>query len=136
MKQHKLVNEYDKKECLQIGSYIDEYEKKSNIKVKKVAFVYDQRNKAFYDNIENKSSIQLRALYGDWSTVGALNFYNNRHLEKVKMKLEIYAEYFDMKNWDKLDKEQFVFIDDTLYIYKLSVNDNLFWKYTFCFSFG
>ena len=31
------------------------------------------------------------------------------------MSIEIYKKYFKDKDWNELDKEQFVFIDETLY---------------------
>ena len=50
-----------------------------------------------------------------WCNVDAINYYTNRNLEEVQMPRKIYDEYFKNKDWNELNKEQFVFIDDTLY---------------------
>lgn len=50
-----------------------------------------------------------------WCNVDAINYYTNRNLEKVSMPTGIYNKYFKDKNWNELNKEQFVFVDETLY---------------------
>ena len=50
-----------------------------------------------------------------WCNVDAINYYGNRKLQRVQMYKDTYEKYFEGKNWDKLDKEQFVFEGNTLY---------------------
>lgn len=50
-----------------------------------------------------------------WCNIDALNYYTGRKLETVQMDEDIYNTYFKDKDWDKLDKEQFVFKGDTVF---------------------
>lgn len=50
-----------------------------------------------------------------WCNIDALNYYTGRKLETVQMDKNIYYAYFKGKDWDKLDKEQFVFKGDTVF---------------------
>lgn len=125
MIEHKKVNVQDKKDCEIIGSWIKEYEEKQGIEIKNIVFINNNHTKSYYDNICNKSALCYRALVKQWSRVGAINYYNNREfndvLNEVKNyksyynKINYYRNYFSDKTWDKLDKEQLVFDDDTLY---------------------
>ena len=49
------------------------------------------------------------------SNAGAINYYTNRNLERIKMPANVYDKYFKGKNWDTLEKEQLIFINDVLY---------------------
>ncbi len=113
--QHKKANELDKKECKTVGEYIEQYEKENNIEVKKIAYVYDKNITWCYNELSHKSLFTHRALMIWWCNVDAINYYTNRNLEEVQMPRKIYDEYFKNKDWNELNKEQFVFIDDTLY---------------------
>lgn len=116
MIEHKKVNEISKQESLQIGKYLDEYEKEKDINLKNIVVVYDSRPKIFYSSqVENKSSLCYRALYTEWSHVGTINYYNNRDLKLIEGVEDEYTEYLHSQNWDTLNKEQFIFIDDTVY---------------------
>ena len=57
-----------------------------------------------------------------WCNVDTINYYTNRNLQKVQMEPEIYNTYFKDKDWNKLDREQFVFEGDTVgeLVFKLS----------------
>lgn len=113
--QHKKANELDKQECKIVGEYIEQYEKENNIEVKKIAYAYDKNVTWNYKELSHKSLFTHRALMIWWCNVDAINYYTNRKLEEVKMPIEIYKKYFEDKDWDELNKEQFVFIDETLY---------------------
>ena len=113
--QHKLANELDKAECKKVGEYIRKYEEENNIKVKKICYCYDNDVEWYYKELIHNSLYTHRALMIWWCNIDAINFYNNLELEKVKMSGNVYKEYFEGKNWDELNEEQFIFIDDTLY---------------------
>lgn len=116
MLDHKKVNEISKQEALQIGSYFDEYEKEKNIKLKNIVVVYDLYPQVFYETeISNKSSLCYRALYTEWSHVGTINYYNNRELKLIEGIKDEYTKCLHNQNWETLNKEQFIFIDDTVY---------------------
>lgn len=111
---NKMANEMDKEEALQVNEYILEYEKNNNIEVKNIAFTYD-KNITWNYNLFFDTSYTSRALMVWWCNIDALNYYTGRKLETVQMDKDIYYTYFKDKDWDKLDKEQFVFKGDTVF---------------------
>jgi len=111
---NKMANEMDKEEALQVNEYILEYEKNNNIEVKNIAFTYD-KNITWNYNLFFDTSYTSRALMVWWCNIDALNYYTGRKLETVQMDENIYYAYFKGKDWDKLDKEQFVFKGDTVF---------------------
>lgn len=111
---NKKANEMDKEEALQVNEYILEYEKNNNIEVKNIAFTYD-KNITWNYNLFFDTSYTSRALMIWWCNIDALNYYTGRKLETVQMYKNIYYAYFKGKDWDKLDKEQFVFKGDTVF---------------------
>ena len=111
----KIANKLDKQEAIQANRYINEYEEKSGIKVKYIAVAYDNNVTWNYKEIKHKSLYTHRALMIWWCNIQTINYFGNRNLEKVPMDTKIYNENFYNKNWDSLDKEQFVFKGDTLY---------------------
>lgn len=111
---NKMANEMDKEEALQVNEYILEYEKNNNIEVKNIAFTYD-KNITWNYNLFFDTSYTSRALMVWWCNIDAINYYTGRKLETVQMDKDIYYTYFKDKDWDKLDKEQFVFKGDTVF---------------------
>lgn len=111
---NKMANEMDKEEALQVNEYILEYEKNNNIEVKNIAFTYD-KNITWNYNLFFDTSYTSRALMVWWCNIDDLNYYTGRKLETVQMDENIYYAYFKGKDWDKLDKEQFVFKGDTVF---------------------
>lgn len=112
---HREANKLDRQEALKVNEYIEKYEEENNIEVKYIAVSYDSNITWNYNEIKHKSLYTHRALMIWWCNVDALNYYGNRKLKKVPMRTEIYEKYFKEKNWDKLDKEQFIFEGETLY---------------------
>lgn len=111
----KKANELDKNEALKVNEYMLEYENNNNKKIKNIAICYDKNVTWKYNELKHKSLYTHRALMIWWCNVYAINYYTGRDLQKVQMKTEIYDTYFKDKDWDKLDKEQFVFEGDTMY---------------------
>lgn len=112
---HRQANKLDKIEALKVNQFIEEYEKENNINVKNIAVVYDKNVTWNYNEIKHKSLYTHRALMIWWCNVDTINYYGNRKLEKVQMDKKIYDENFKGKNWNYLDKEQFVFKGNVLY---------------------
>ena len=115
MFSNKKANELDKKEALKVNEYMLEYEQNNNIEIKNIAITYDKNVTWCYNELKHKSLYTHRALMIWWCNVDTINYYTNRNLQKVQMKAEIYDTYFKDKDWDKLEKEQFVFEGDTMY---------------------
>lgn len=112
---HKKANELDKQEALKVNEYMLEYEQNNNIEIKNIAIAYDKNVTWCYNELKHKSLYTHRALMIWWCNVDTINYYTGRKLQKVQMKTEIYNTYFKDKDWDKLEKEQFVFEGDTMY---------------------
>lgn len=112
---HKEANKLDEQEAVQANKFIDEYETESGSKVKYIAVSYDSNITWNYKEIKHKSLYTHRALMIWWCNVETINYFGNRKLEKITMSKQIYDENFKGKNWDSLNKEQFVFEGDTLY---------------------
>ena len=112
---HQIANKLDKEEAIQANKFIEEYENETGIKVKNIAIAYDKDITWYYKEIKHKSLYTHRALMIWWCNVQTINYFGNRNLEKVPMDQTIYNENFYGKNWDSLNKEQFVFKGDTLY---------------------
>lgn len=115
IKDHKLTNKIDQENIKLIDSWIKEYENKNNIKVKKLGFSYDANPTRTYDNIKSQSTFSYRALWAHISIIGSINYYTGRDLKKIFITQKVYDEYFKGKDWNELNKEQLVFIDDKLY---------------------
>lgn len=112
---HKKANELDKKETLKVNEYMLEYEQNNNIEIKNIAITYDKNVTWCYNELKHKSLYTHRALMIWWCNVDTINYYTGRNLQKVQMKPEMYDTYFKDKDWNKLEKEQFVFEGDTMY---------------------
>jgi len=115
MKEHENVEKLTIKECQVIGEYISEYEENTGIKLKNIAVYYDTNTTYFYKEIKNYSALCIRPLSVEWGDNGAINYWCNIKLKEIKPNKEVYNTYFINKNWDTLNREQFVFIDDTLH---------------------
>lgn len=112
---HRKANKLDKIEALQANKYIEEYENETNQKVKYIAVTNDNNVTWTYNELKHKSLYTHRALMIWWCNVQTINYFGNRNLEKVSMPKDIYNEYFKGKNWNSLNRDQFVFKGDTLY---------------------
>lgn len=111
LSQHKIVNQLEREQVNQINAYIEEYEKKNDIEIKKICIItFQGKNDKVYDKeIENKSVLTYNAIRSNWSSDGVINFYTGRKLEKTcitEKTLEIYLE----------DKKEYECIGDTLIV--------------------
>lgn len=112
--EHTKIADNCKKECEQINTYIEKYEQESNTTVKYIAICYDSNPTYFYD-FKKYTSLYLRPLAVEWADDSSINYYTHRKLEEIPMTRDVYKQYFEGKNWDMLNEEQFIFIGDTLY---------------------
>ena len=113
--EHTKVEELTKQECKIIEGYMAKYEKESGIKVTKIAVYNDTKPTYFYKNVKNLSALCVRPLSVEWGDNGSINYWNYRKLKEIKPDKGIEETYFKEKNWNSLDKEQFVFIDDVMH---------------------
>ena len=116
MIEHKKVNKLTEKEAKEIGGYLNEYEENSNVELKNIIIVYDSSPSLYYySETKNRSTLNYRPLYTEWSHVGTINYYTSHNLKWITNINDKYTEELKRHNWDKLDKEQFIFVGDTVY---------------------
>lgn len=98
IRQHKIVNIEEKQEVSKMVEYIKKYEKEENIKVNKIAFIYNIKEykgkKAHYEDVKNMSGITQRATALDWSFIGVFEFYSGIRLERTECTSEMLNKYF------------------------------------------
>lgn len=110
------TNLLDRNIAMSILNEIDKYEKESNITIKKIGIDYDTNLKFYYEGSDVHRCLNLKSLATDWAIEPILEVYGNRKLEGVEVPKAVHDKYFAGKDWDCYDKEQLVFVDDTLYI--------------------
>lgn len=112
--QHKKVNQLEKEESSEIETYIENYEKETNIKINKIAKIRVRNSfqKGYFEEIKNKSDYCKNAIRTDWGIIGALEILENRKLEEIKPTNKEIENYF--KNYDS--EIGYECIGDTLFI--------------------
>lgn len=113
----------DKKLITQIDSVISEYEKNNNVSIKKYAYRIRSDSKTW--SIEsilnnNYTDRKLCTIYTGRRTqimrAELFKIYSNREIEITIFEDEIYEKYFVNRELNEISEENFVFIDDTVYI--------------------
>lgn len=112
--QHKRVNQLEKEESSKIETYIENYEKETNIKINKIAKIRVRNSfqKGYFEEVKNKSDYCKNAIRTDWGIIGALEILENRKLEEIKPTNKEIENYF--KNYDS--EIGYECIGDTLFI--------------------
>lgn len=111
---HKIVNELEEKEAAKIEEYIEQYEKDTNIKVKKITKIPVRKkiNKVYFDEVLTKSNYGENAIRTYWGCEGAVNFYTKRNLENVIITEELWKYYLEKTDFEK----GYECVGDTLFI--------------------
>lgn len=111
-------NRIDEEIAYMIQDRILSYQSETGIEVEKIGVLndsaptwrYASNNYACYDT-------NLREYVVNWAAVDCINFYNKTDYRGCDISEEIYAKYFEGKNWDGLNlSEQMVFEKDTVYL--------------------
>lgn len=111
---HKKVNKLEEKEASEIEEYIEQYEKETNIKVKKITKIPVRKkiNKVYFDEVLTKSNYGENAIRTYWGCEGAVNFYTKRNLENVIITEELWKYYLEKTDFEK----GYECVGDTLFI--------------------
>lgn len=111
---HKKVNKLEEKETSEIEEYIEQYEKETNIKVKKITKIPVRKkiNKVYFDEVLTKSNYGENAIRTYWGCEGAVNFYTKRNLENVIITEELWKYYLEKTDFEK----GYECVGDTLFI--------------------
>lgn len=112
---HFVSNSLDKAYVRMAYEYITGYEQKNHTTVQNLCMINDTNAPARYREVSYVSDqINERSL--GILTVSIMEVVTGRKFNKVEMDPEIYATYFDGKNWDYFDPyEQIIIIGDTAY---------------------
>lgn len=112
MLDHKEVNKMDQQAVLQLKQEVEQYERKNQIKVTKIAVVLKkgETEKAYYRKIYYKNFIMHSAIKTEWSIIGCYNYYTGEKLKEYKPSEEEKSKYLEE------NKEDYLCIDDILYI--------------------
>lgn len=110
---HKRVNEFEKCETEKIGEYINDYEYKTNIEVKKVKKINAsfKWKKGYYPPGKIISVITSIGIRGNNESEGVINFYTKRNLEKCNT-----TQQDTIKYWESAPNNGYKCIGDTLYV--------------------
>lgn len=116
-REHKLVNELEKIECLQIGEMIEEYEKQNNIEVKKIIAVNFEmpREEGFFKETKRRTVVTYNNLRHYWGYTGVVQYYLKKDLKEEKMNEEETSRYLKYVEENNIKLGDFVCIGDTLY---------------------
>lgn len=99
----------------QINQRIGWYEAENDIDVKKIYYAKDKDVDYYYSfGYHNSANIRLVAV--DRAFQCAFSVYTNNKYELKPMNKTSYIKYFEGKNYNKFNKKQLVFDDDTLYL--------------------
>ncbi|MGN1270789.1 MAG: glucosyltransferase domain-containing protein [Clostridia bacterium] len=115
LKMHKKVELYTQEECKTINEYITDYEKQTGNTIENIAVYNDKSPTYYYYSIKNYSALMIRPLAVEWGDNGAISFWTKRTLKEVEPNIEIYEKNFKNKDWNILNKEQFVFEENTMH---------------------
>ena len=91
------------------------YEAESDNTVKRIYYAPDT-DVSYYYSFGNANGANIRLLAVNWALDCAFPVYTDNQYEFKPMSDEDYNKYFKGRNYDKFDKEQLVFDDDTLYL--------------------
>ena len=112
LKAFKLDEEMGK----EIGQIIKDYEEKSGKEVTKFAYYYDKRAESYMEGILPLGSLTERKFAMTWCVLESVSYYSNKKLVEVPTSANVYYENFYKKDYTEFSEEQFVFVDDTLYM--------------------
>ena len=115
--EHYNVNYNDKINSLVIGEEIIKYEKETGNKVTKICVYQDKYVSQTYPYLSAIKDINVSGFYPTWSVASMINYYNNINLEEIKKDNKI-QEIFSEYDWNNFNKEQILFIGDTLHYCK------------------
>ena len=109
------VNELDKEIILKIEKKVRDYEKVTNIKVKKLAIYNLDKSHKFYDKIDDR--INVSAIKERPSGIASYTYYTKRRLNYTDSDKFVWYEYFYNKHYNRFSLDQVVIIDDTIHWY-------------------
>ncbi len=109
-------NKLDVQDLGFISDVIQTYEKQNNMTVNTIYFTYDSNPDFHRQGMEDYKDLNLRILSVDWMVRTLLNKEMGRNYSRNNMSDEERSVYFGDADWHAMSLEQFVFVDDALYL--------------------
>lgn len=107
---HFVSNTLDKVYVRMAYEYIVKYEQENGVEVENLCLINDINAPAYYDEVQYTSDqINERSL--GILSVSIMEVMTGRKFNKVEMDPEVYAAYFEGKNWDSFDPAEQIIID-------------------------
>ena len=100
---------------LKIEKKVRDYEKVTNIKVKKLAIYNLDKSHKFYDKVDDR--INVSAIKERPSGIASYTYYTKRRLNYTDSDKFVWYEYFYNKHYNRFSLDQVVIIDDTIHWY-------------------
>ncbi len=112
---HYTSNTLDEVYIKMVCDKVQEYEEETGTQVTKIAIERDVDSHLYYDQISLHAD-QINERTMGLVNLSLLEVFGGREFTKVSMPDDIYATYFEGKDWEYLDlSEQLLFVDDTAY---------------------
>jgi len=114
--QHLKAFELDEQLGAKISKVVQNYEENSGIEVTKFSYCGDITVQGYENGIKQLGSLTERKFAMPHCIRESVNYYCNKKLQEVKFPAKIYYENFYGKEYTGFSEEQFLFIEDTLYM--------------------
>ncbi len=109
-------NKLDAHELGFISDVIQTYEEQNNITVNTIYFTYDSNPDFHRQGMKAYKDLNLRILSVDWMVRTLINDEMGRNYSRNNMSDEERNAFFGNTDWHSMSLEQFVFVDDALYL--------------------
>ena len=114
---HYNLNYTDKMNSIEIGKMINEYQEETGIEVTNICIYLDASHAFSYQNIFTSGDMNVSGFGPDWSDVEMINYYNGLKLVRAEKDEELQNQFAE-KDWDSFNKEQVIFVGNTIHLCK------------------
>lgn len=110
-----ITNSKDREDAMKIGEIISDYEEKTGIEIKYISLYRDKNSSNTFKGTASLPNCNVRAIVTKWCDIPHLNLFLERDFQKIEP-LNEYVGYFSNKDWNSVDREQFIFDGNTLHL--------------------
>ena len=114
---HYNLNYTDKMNSIEIGKMINEYQEETGIEVTNICIYVDASHAFSYQNIFTSGDMNVSGFGPDWSDVEMINYYNGLNLVRAEKDEELQNQFAE-KDWNCFNKEQVIFVGNTIHLCK------------------
>ena len=99
-----------------ISNVVKNYEATQGKEVTKIAFCSDRSLQGYETGVQELGSLTERNFAMRWCITESITYYCNNDLKEIGFSSNVYNKYFKDKDFTEFSEEQFVFIEDTMYM--------------------